>query len=175
MAVSKMTKEGVTLTINGRELNVKPFTWKELGKFESFIKSQHIAELHEALELTKPPYPPEIANLRAYPPGTALPPAVVKYQEWLNFKETATQNILRSDITGEDMAIAENSFNGKLFIVRHGLRDNPDIEAIMEELSDMSNQEMSRANIRLIQQAMEPGGQDENPPEPPPETAPESG
>jgi len=154
MGVAKMTKEGVTLTINDRKLVVKALTWKEVGKFESFIRSQRIAELHTALELTKPDADSD------------------KYAEWLEFKLQATNDILKSVITGEDMGAAESTVEGLMMVVRLELRDNPDLDAIMEELFDMEDREKSQANISLIRQTAESGGQDENPPQPEPETPP---
>lgn len=172
MGVAKMTKEGVTLTINDRKLVVKALRWEEVGKFENFIRSQRIAILHAALELSKPPYPKDMLNIAAYPPGTVIPPDVLKYHEWQEAKTQATNDILKSVITGEDMGAAESTIEGLMMVVRLELRDNPDLDAIMEELFDMEDREKSQANISLIRQTAESGGQDENPPQPEPETPP---
>ena len=172
MGVAKMTKEGVTLIINDRKLIVKPLTWKEVGKFENFIRSQRIAILHTALELTKPPHTKDMLNIAAYPPDTEIPPDVIKYHEWLDSKTQATNEILKSVITGEDMGAAEATIEGLMMVVRLELRDNPDLDTIMDELFDMENREGSQANISLIRQTAESGGAEENPPQPEPETPP---
>lgn len=172
MGVAKMTKEGVTITINDRPIVVKALTWKELGKFESYIRSLRIAELHAALELTKPAYPAGNTNISAYPPGAPIPPDVLKYNEWMEFKLRATNDILKAAIAAEDMAAAENTIDGLLMVIRLGLRDNDNLDTFMDELVDMENREQSRADIALIRQVIESGWQEENPPEPESETTP---
>ena len=147
--------EGLTVTIAGKEYKKRSLTLGDFAELESFIKSQRIKALHDALEDGKPD--------RSIIVGTQ----VIKnpeYDDWLEQKTKLTIGVAQVAITGAELDTASDTLSGIRFLFQHVLDGNTLPLGGIDELITPDN--MAEFNTLLREDEAIAEEDDESPPEP---------
>ena len=144
--------EGLTITIAGKEYKKRKLTIGDFAALESFIKSQRIKELHDALEDSKPRRTSVLAGQVVKNPD---------YDDWLEQKSKLTMEVAQASISTDVLNAAAETVSGIRFLFKRLLDGNDMPPGGIDELVTPDNMAEMNAVLRA-DEAVE--GEAESPP-----------